>query len=349
MPSIVPDGIGQLAVEMNDLTELSIGVDVGGTKVAAAAVRGTTILNTHERPTVLTSGSILVDEIERAAREVIDAAGTPVAVGVGVPSQIDFASGRVASSVNIPLEGFNLREELGTRLGLPVYVDNDANAAALAEAYLAEPGPARFLVMYTIGTGVGGGVVIDGHVFRGATGLGAELGHVVIEADGPECPGNCPNRGCMEALCSGLALERDATRLGHSKPGSPLGRIVMEQGRVTGRATVAAAREGDPDALGLIMQLGTWLGVGISNAINVFEPEAIVIGGGLSVAGDLFMPRAIEEARARALPAAVPHVRIELARGGPAAGVIGAALLAVREHMRAGGNTQTATANEGVL
>ncbi len=334
---------------MNDLTELSIGVDVGGTKVAAAAVRGTTIVKTHERPTVLTSGSILVDEIERAAREVIDAAGTPVAVGVGVPSQIDFASGRVASSVNIPLEGFNLREELGTRLGLPVYVDNDANVAALAEAYLAEPGPARFLVMYTIGTGVGGGVVIDGHVFRGATGLGAELGHVVIEADGPECPGNCPNRGCMEALCSGLALERDATRLGHSKPGSPLGRIVMEQGRVTGRATVAAARQGDPDALELIKQLGTWLGVGISNAINVFEPEAIVIGGGLSTAGDLFMPRAIEEARSRALPAAVPHVRIQLARGGPAAGVIGAALLAVREHARAGGDTQTATANEGVL
>jgi glucokinase len=349
VPSIVRGGIGQTRVEMNDLTELSIGVDVGGTKVAAAAVRGTTLVERHERPTVLTSGTLLVDEIVRAAQHVIEAAGTPVAVGVGVPSQIDFASGRVASSVNIPLEGFNLREELGDRLGLPVYVDNDANVAALAEAYLAEGGPARFLVMYTMGTGVGGGIVIDGHVFRGATGLGAELGHVVVDANGPECPGNCPNHGCMEALCSGLALERDATLLARRKPDSPLGRIVAEHGKVTGRATVAAARDGDPDALELLEGLGTWLGVGISNAINIFEPEAVVVGGGLSAAGDLFMPRAIEEARSRALPAGVPNVRIELARGGPAAGVIGAALLAVREHSRASGNTQTATANEGVL
>jgi glucokinase len=334
---------------LTDSGRLSVGVDVGGTKVAAAAVSGTTVVETRERPTTLESGPLLVDEIERAAREVIESTSPPVAVGVGVPSQIDFASGRVVDSVNIPLEGVNLRAELSSRLGLPVFVDNDANCAALAEAYLAEDGPARYLVMYTMGTGVGGGVVIDGRVFRGATGLGAELGHTVIEADGPECPGNCPNRGCMEALCSGLALERDATRLAHEKPDSPLGRILAEQGKVSGRATVAAAREGDSDALELIEQLGTWLGVGISNAINMFEPEAVVIGGGLSAAGDLFMPRAIQEARSRALPAGVSKVRIELARGGAAAGVIGAALLAAGEQARAGGDTQTETANGGVL
>ena len=317
--------------------------------MAAAAVSGTTIVETRERPTTLESGPLLVDEIERAAREVIERTCSPVAVGVGVPSQIDFASGRVLDSVNVPLEGVNLREELSSRLALPVFVDNDANCAALAEAYLADGGPARYLVMYTMGTGVGGGVVIDGRVFRGATGLGAELGHTVIEADGPECPGNCPNRGCMEALCSGLALERDATRLAREKPDSPLGRILAEQGKVSGRATVAAAREGDSDALELIEQLGTWLGVGISNAINIFEPEAVVIGGGLSAAGDLFMPRAIEEARSRALPAGASKVRIELARGAAAAGVIGAALLAAGEEARAGGDSQTETANEGVL
>jgi glucokinase len=317
--------------------------------VAAAAVSGTTILETHERPTMLTSGEELVDEIERAAREVIQRSGPPVAVGVGVPSQIDFATGRVITSVNIPLAGFNLREDLGTRLGVPVYVDNDANCAALAEAYLAEGGPARHLVMYTVGTGVGGGVVIDGHVFRGATGLGAELGHVVIEANGPECPGNCPNRGCMEALCSGLALERDATSAGREKPDSPLGLILAEHGKVTGRATVAAARDGDPDALELLQKLGTWLGVGISNAMNTFEPEAVVIGGGLSAASDLFLPRAIEEAESRVLPALLPKMRVEVARGGPAAGVIGAALLAAHEQALASGNTHTETANEGVL
>src|SRR4051812_1156845 len=306
---MVMGGIGQSpALEMEHLSELSVGVDVGGTKVAVAAVTGTTIVETHERPTVLSSGTTLVDEIERATREVIDRAGTPVAVGVGVPSQIDFASGLVVTSVNIPLAGLSLRQELGDRLGLPVYVDSDANCAALAEAYLADDGPAQHLLMYTVGTGVGSGVVIDGHVFRGATGLGAELGHVVIDANGPECPGNCPNRGCMEALCSGLALERDATQRGQEKPDTPLGHLVAEHGRVTGRQTVEAARAGDADALDLLQKLGTWLGVGISNAINAFEPETIVVGGGLSVAGDLFMPRAIEEARSRALPALVPRV-----------------------------------------
>jgi glucokinase len=330
-------------------SELSVGVDVGGTKIAAAAVSGNSVIETHKRPTVLDAQAIL-DEIATAAREVIaQVDGHVTSVGVGVPSQIHFATGRVMASVNIPLAGVELRQELGSRLGLPVFVDNDANCAALAEAYLAEGGPARHLLMYTIGTGVGGGVVIDGRVFRGATGLGAELGHTVIQADGPECPGNCPNHGCMEALCSGLALERDATALGKERPDSPLGQIVAEKGRVSGRDTVAAARTGDADALALLEQLGTWLGVGISNAINVFEPEWVVIGGGLSLAGDLFLERAIDEAHARALPAGIPGVRIALARGGADAGVIGAALLASHEYRRGTRDTQSETASEGVL
>ena len=336
-------------MKLNDVSELSVGVDVGGTKIAAALLSGTSVLENHERPTVLEPDAIL-DEIEAAAREVIDAATAPVkGVGVGVPSQVHFESGRVMASVNIPLAGVELRQELGTRLGLPVYVDNDGNCAALAEAHLADGGPVRHLVMYTMGTGVGGGIVIDGRVFRGATGLGAELGHVVIQADGPECPGNCPNHGCMEALCSGLALERDATALARERPDSPLGRILAEKGRVTGRDTVAAARTGDADALALLEQLGTWLGVGISNAINAFEPEWIVVGGGLSAAGDLYLDRAIEEAHSRALPAGAKVVRIGLARGGPAAGVIGAALLALQESRRTSRDTQSETASEGVL
>jgi glucokinase len=336
-------------LNVSHISELSVGVDVGGTKIAAAAVSGTSVVESEERPTVLDPAGIL-DEIEGAARAVIDAAGAPVAaVGVGVPSQVHFATGRVMASVNIPLHGVQLREELGSRLGLPVYVDNDGNCAALAEAYLAEDGPARHLVMYTMGTGVGGGVVIDGRVFRGATGLGAELGHVVVQADGPDCPGNCPNRGCMEALCSGLALERDATQLGRERPESPLGKIVAAKGRVSGRDTVAAARERDPDALGLLEQVGTWLGVGIANAINVFEPEWVAIGGGLSAASDLFLDRAIDEANSRALPASLAGVRIAPARGGPAAGMIGAALLASQEYARSTRDTQTETASEGVL
>ncbi len=334
---------------MSEISELSVGVDVGGTKIAAAAISGTSVVESHERPTVLDPAAI-VGEIEAAARAVIDAAPGPVgAVGVGVPSQVHFATGRVMASVNIPLQGVELRQELGARLGLPVFVDNDGNCAALAEAFLAEGGAARHLVMYTMGTGVGGGVVIDGQVFRGATGLGAELGHVVVQADGPECPGNCPNRGCMEALCSGLALERDATALGRERPDSPLGEIVASKGRVTGRDTVAAAREGDPDACVLLEKLGTWLGVGVANAINTFEPERVAIGGGLSAAAEFFFDRAVEEASSRALPESLASVRIAIARGGPAAGVIGAGLLASQEYARATRDTQTETASEGVL
>ena len=208
--------------------------------------------------------------IEAAVREVGDA---PAAVGVGMPSQIDFASGTVLSSVNIPLEGVGLRDELSGRLGAPVFVDNDANCAALAEAKLRG---ARHLLMLTLGTGVGGGIVIDGATFRGASGLGAELGHVTIQADGPACPGNCPNRGCLEALCSGTALERDATELGQDRPESRLGRIYARPDqRVSGREAVAAAQEGDADALELFARLGRNLGVGIAAMINAFEPEQL--------------------------------------------------------------------------
>jgi glucokinase len=186
--------------------------------------------------------------------------------------------------------------------------------------------------MLTLGTGVGGGVVIDGRIFRGATGLGAELGHVVVDANGPECPGNCPNRGCLEALCSGTALEREATALAAERPSSWFGQVAADQGgRVRGREVVAAAREGDEDALGVLNALGRWLGVGIASFVNVFEPTHLVIGGGLSAAADLFLPAAEREAAARALPAGFERARISVASAGNDAGVIGAGLLAAQE------------------
>src|SRR5439155_20937111 len=197
-------------------------------------------------------------------------------------------------SVNIPLEGVALRDELEHRFGVPVFVDNDANCAALAEAALVDGGPARYLVMLTLGTGVGGGVIIDGNIFRGATGLGAELGHMVLEADGLPCPGRtCDNRGCVEAYCSGRALELAAG--------------------MNGRAVEAAARAGDPVAQGHLDDLGRWLGVAISSFVNIFEPQHIVIGGGLGAsASDLFLDTAVEEARSRALPAGFERLKVSL-------------------------------------
>ena len=295
-----------------------IGVDVGGTKVAAARIAGTDVINPVQHPTDLSSSHALLAGIERAIAEVADRTGRPDAVGIGMPSQIDFATGTIVASVNIPFEEFPLGVELRRKLGVPVFLDNDANCAALAEAQFMTDAPAQHLVMLTLGTGVGGGVVIDGKIFRGASGLGGELGHMVVDHDGPECPGSCPNRGCLEALCSGTALEREATARANGE-------------RVSGRQVVEAARQGDEGALELLAELGRWLGIGISNYVNIFEPQHFVIGGGLSEAGDLFLDRAREEAAARALPAIFECVRLSLAKAGNDAGVIGAGLLAAQE------------------
>ncbi|MEA2365033.1 MAG: glucokinase [Thermoleophilaceae bacterium] len=305
-----------------------LGVDVGGTKVAVAAIVGVEATHVAEHPTVTVSADALLDGVEHAVRDVIAAAGQPEAVGVGVPSQIEFATGTVETSVNIPLVGIPLREELGRRFGVPVFVDNDANCAALAEAHIVGE---QNLVMITLGTGVGGGVVIDGLTFRGAQGLGAELGHIAVNPDGPPCPGNCPNRGCLEAYCSGQALERDATELATDKPDSPLAARLGPDGRVAGREVVAAADEGDSDALLLMENFARMLGIGIANYINVFQPTRLAIGGGLSRAAHLFLDRAVREAESRALPALWKRVSVELAEGGADAGVIGAGLLAALE------------------
>jgi glucokinase len=312
---------------------LVLGIDVGGTKVAVGAVAEATAHHVEESPTVLESTKGLLDGIEATARQVMDEAGRPSAIGVGVPSQVDYATGTVESSVNIPLTGVPLREELGRRFDAPVFVDNDANCAALAEAQLVDP-PARVLVMLTLGTGVGGGVVVDGRTFRGAHGLGAELGHFPINPEGPPCPGNCPNRGCLEAYCSGQALERDATEFAGDMPGSRLAALAGGDGRVSGRELVAAAEEGDADALRIFERFGRMLGLGIAGFVNVFEPEHLVIGGGLSRAAHLFLDRAVDEAGSRALPTLWRRVSVAPARGGSDAGVIGAGVLAAHEVAR---------------
>ena len=323
-----------------------LGVDVGGTKVAVAAVDGVTATNKREHRTVTVSADALLDGVEHAVRAVIADAGQPEAIGVGVPSQIEFATGTVETSVNIPLTGVPLREELGRRFGMPVYVDNDANCAALAEAHIVGAG---HLVMLTLGTGVGGGVVIDGMTFRGAHGLGAELGHMTVNPDGPPCPGNCPNRGCLEAYCSGQALERDGTEVARDRPESQLAARLGPKGTLSARELVAAAEDGDDDARLIMDNFGRMLGVGIANCVDVFQPTRLALGGGLSQASHLFLDRAIQEAGARALPALWKRTTVALAEGAAEAGVIGAGLLAALELQRERDTDPSkATTSEGI-
>lgn len=297
------------------MSQRLIGVDVGGTKIAVAALDGTTLLEPMLEPTDTTSAEALVDQLVDAVR----AAGEAAAVGVAIPSVVDWASGRIRYSVNIPLHDVPLREVLRERLGIPVFVDNDATCAALAEAYDDDGALiARHLVMFTVGTGVGGGIVIGGRVYRGATGAAAEIGHTLIGADLRRAPfahtDDFPQPGTLESLASGSALNELAHAHG------------VEPGRV-----LDAARDGNAGALAAIELLGRRLGIGIANAINTFDPDLIVVGGGVSAAGELLLAPAREEADRYRLTGVGTRTKIRRARYGPLAGVRGAALLAGHE------------------
>jgi len=327
-----------------------IGVDVGGTKVAAAVIEQASVRDAVEHPTDITDSESVIAGVVAAVEEVSEKVGPPDAVGLGMPSQIEFATGTILSSVNIPLEGVALREKLGTRLGVPVFVDNDANCAALAEAQMVPEPPAQHLVMLTLGTGVGGGVVIDGKIERGHDGLGAELGHLIIDGEAAlesEEEG-FPRPGSLEWICSGTGLERAATAVAKRNPAGALGKKLAEDGRVSGRDAVAAAEAGDSEALGVFERHGRWLGLGLASVVNAFQPQYVVIGGGLSRAADLFLDAARREAAKHTLSALWERTSVGLARAGADAGVIGAGVLAAQELERTGDTDTQAASNEGV-
>ncbi len=231
------------------------------------------------------------------------------------------------SAVNLDLADVPIRDLLTERIGLPVIVDNDANAALLAEHRFGAAKGARNAVMLTIGTGIGGGLIVDGRLYRGSTGAGAELGHTVIEADGPECQGNCPNRGCVESLASGTALAREAVAVAERAPDSMLGRAHADGVELEGREVSEAALAGDEAAIGVLELIGRRIGVALSSLANVFDPDVIVLGGGVIGAGELLVAPARDEMAGRALP---PMNRTPIAAAGlgPDAGMVGAATLA---------------------
>jgi glucokinase len=310
-----------------------VGVDVGGTKVATAALEDGRLSDSRVVRTRKDTTDDLVDQLG----DVIQAACRPdtVAVGIGIPAAIEFATGTAKSGVNVPLEGVPLRRLLTSRLGLPVFVDNDANVAALAEAHDGERLVTRHLVMLTLGTGVGGGLVLDGRVYRGLTGAGAELGHILIGLDlergAPPPAPRFPQPGSLEALAAGTALDRLADAAAHEEGAVALGQVLARRGRVTGVDVVEAAHAGDEQAIGLLRLVAERLGIGIASLINVFDPEEVVIGGGVSSAGDLLLEPARETARGYTLRGVGEQTTIRLARHGVRAGVYGAALLAVQE------------------
>jgi glucokinase len=286
-----------------------IGLDVGGTKILAGVVdRDGHVEQRREHATPTASQDELLAGLDQAVEELLT--DEIVALGFGLPAQIDQRSGRALKAVNIPLRDIDIRGRMKERFNLPVGIDNDANAATYAEFRFGAARDVDTMIMLTLGTGCGGGAVIDGKLFRGW----AEFGHIVIEYDGLPCQGTCTGRGHLEPYVTGVA----ATKLAQAEFGPA----------VDAHRLVRLANEGEPRAIQILDGIGRRLGAGIGSLVNIFNPELVVIGGGFAAAGDFILEPAREILRREALAEAgyrVPIVRAEL---GTAAGLIGAGLVA---------------------
>jgi glucokinase len=289
-----------------------IGVDVGGTKILAAVIAPDGAIQAREeRPTDVSSTEALFAELDDAV-EALRAGHEVAALGFGIPARIDQRAGRALASVNLPLQKVDFRDRMAERHGLPVAIENDANAAAVAEWRAGAARGAGYVVMLTLGTGVGGGLILDGKPYRGATGGGAELGHVVVEYDGPPCP--CGGRGHLESFVSGKAADAVARELYGPESGAP--------------ELVRRGRAGESQAVAALAEIGKRLGAGIASFLNTFEPELVVIGGGFGGALELLLAPAREVISRDALVPTRDTVRIVEAELGVEAGVIGAGLIA---------------------
>jgi glucokinase len=307
-----------------------IGVDAGGTKLLGGVVDEHLVV--HHRVHRLWRGADRQETLDifvEAVDEVRAAAGDVDAVGFGLPALVERDTGVALWSTHLPLEGVPFRDLMSERLGLPVQVDNDANVALLAEHRRGAAHGASHAAMVLLGTGIGGGLLLDGRIYRGASGVGAELGHIVVDLHGPDCQGACPGRGCLEVMASGSAIGREAERLARERPDSALGRRLAGGGEITGAVATELAHDGDEAARAALALVGERLGAGLVSLVNALNPERIVIGGGAVAAGDLLLDPAREVVAARALPPAAALAEIVPAHFGAESGMLGAALLAL--------------------
>jgi glucokinase len=311
------------------VAELYGALDLGGTKLRAVVadlagnVRGEIILTSEadEGPEFVVDR--LIETLEASAAE----AGVDVshlrAVGVASPGALDLVHGLVQEAPQLPgWNGVPLVEIMSRRLGLPVLLENDANAAALGENRFGAGRGTRYMVYLTISTGVGGGIIIDGKVYHGVSGAAGELGHMVVWFNGPRCM--CGERGCLEAIASGTGLAWRAQDLVDAGEAPGLERIKRERGHLGTDEIADAASAGDGDGRRLFDEAGLYLGIALSNYVNIFNPEMIVIGGGVAAgAGELFLPRAEATMQELARKEPLKYVRLERAELGDRSGPLG--------------------------
>jgi glucokinase len=311
----------------------AIGLDIGGTKIAGGVVTadGSVVERFPDVPTPPEDGTATLTILRQIIDELRTRHPRIEAIGVGAAGLIEWPDGRIRWAPNNAYRALPLRRLLRDATGLPVVVDNDANTAAWAEARLGKN--ASHMAFLTVGTGLGGGLILDGRLYRGTTGIGAEVGHMVVDPHSTyQC--GCGNVGCLESVASGSALGRYGREAAAASPESRLASLADGALNVTGEIVFLAARDGDPTARELFARAGHWLGIGIASLVTLLEFELIVIGGGVATAGELLLDPARASFRQflfarehRELPPIIP------ARLGPEAGWIGSALLALdHEH-----------------
>ena len=309
-----------------------IGIDLGGTNIKGALVSaGGKILKEHSVETRVDLGpeavAARIGAVITSLCEGEDIAAVG-GVGVGCPGTVDDASGIVRFAANLDFVNFDLRGALRAHTDLPIHLGNDANAAALGEALFGCGRGAESTIVVTLGTGVGGGVVLGGRLLTGYTGAASELGHMVIVEGGEEC--TCGSRGCFEAYCSATALIRDTKRAMDAHPESLLHAVAKQSGGVDGRTAFLAREQGDAAAAQVVDAYIEHLACGLTNLVDIFFPEVLALSGGVANQGDaLLLPlRKLVHERSFGSRYAVSHTRLELCTLGYRAGVIGAAMLA---------------------
>ena len=307
-----------------------IGIDAGGTKLLGGVVDEGLVV--HHRVHRIWRGADRAETLDifvESVEEVRAAAPDVSAVGFGIPALVEWETGISRWSTHLPLADVRFRDVMSERLGLPVVVDNDANVALLAEARFGAARGVSHAVLVALGTGIGSGLLLDGRIYRGARGMAAEIGHMVIDLHGPDCQGECPGRGCLEVMASGSTIGREGRAAAAAAPNSALGQRVAADQEITGGIVTELAHAGDAAAISVLAQIGRRLGYGLVGVVNVFNPELVVIGGGALAAGELLLEPAREVVAEHALPPVREMVSIVPAEFGDESGMLGAALLAL--------------------
>lgn len=314
-----------------------LGVDLGGTKIAAAlaTTRGE-MLARGRSPTHAQAGpDAVIEGICATINEVLSAKALEpsrlLGIGIAAAGIIDSANGKVIFSPNLP--GWHevpLRDAIEQQFGIPAYLGNDANLAALGEWHFGVGEKVANLIYVTVSTGIGGGIIADGKLYTGACGTAGEIGHMTIDVNGPRC--RCGNVGCWEALASGTALAREAVmRITEGARTSIIELVGGDASKIDAKIVGLAARQGDELAQDLVSHLGYYFGVGLANLVNIFNPELILIGGGVAKIGDLLLQPAIKVVKERAFSASANAVEIKPAILGDDSGIMGAVAF-VLEH-----------------